>query len=863
METALPFGLMAAAIGDIDGRDVLEDTVATPSPEDARASLFYRTLRWLEDLASESPVVLALDDLHWADRDSLAFLSFLCRRIGTMAVAVVATLRPWPAQAKHVGLDLAHAGHARVEHLRPLSEQGTWTFLAGRVSDSVPPDVVREACTASSGNPLLLEQLALALNQGDLSIRSTRVGLAPDAYLLRRFAGIPEEGLACARAASVLGNRFAPDLAVAVARLDEGQAELALEALSTSGLVRRVGVGNAEFTHPVFRQALYDDLPPFLGDELHTRAFGLLVDRGMEFEAAEHAVRGHLAGDAKAVGVLQRAGQAALRAGAVSTAVERLEAAVAFAGELVDPPLLLLFGEALLAAGFGEKAVGVYRQLLEMPSVGSTARAEALRMLGRALCIEGETVEGIRRLEQAAEMAGSDRPVAAVQAILDLSRAAWLTGGPVGALSATVRARHIAALADEALWRQADAAWRFVAFVSGDGDALLEAAAADSISTRDASVLRDLAWNWGTLRNSGRAAKYAERFTDAEAVFTGMFAWAERTGSPHAIASLAAHHADTLARRGRFAQALDLADRAVALADLAPMTAAFGHVAEASVLLHFGRLEESEASCQRAESAASSSGQWLPLLRVWHLRAVRHLHGGEIDEACRLYARLEAETARLGIGEPCLVPWARYAVTGYVAAGQAGDAERVLTWVDACAERLPCRWPRIAAHVGHAVLAEAGNDLDTAEARLRAALALHDDLDLPVERIETLLHCGRFLRRRGRVVEARDVLRQALELSEDIGAVWLARYAHQELEVAGGRRRNRRSPLNLTAQEQRVADLAAAGRSIREIAQTLSVSNRTIESHLTRVYGKLGIHSQRELMARGGSSPTDATATQA
>jgi DNA-binding CsgD family transcriptional regulator len=201
------------------------------------------------------------------------------------------------------------------------------------------------------------------------------------------------------------------------------------------------------------------------------------------------------------------------------------------------------------------------------------------------------------------------------------------------------------------------------------------------------------------------------------------------------------------------------------------------------------------------------------------------------------------------------VPWARYAMTAHLARGQYDDAHRVLDWVEGCASRLPCRWPRIAFHVGRSALAEARNDDAAAEASLSAALVLHEDVDLPVEHIETLLHHGGFLRRRGRVQEARVVLRRALGLAEEIGATWLGGYVHGELAVAGGRRRISRSPLDLTAQEQRVADLAAAGRSNREIAQFLSVSGRTVESHLTRVYAKLGVHSKRELMTKADFTP--------
>jgi DNA-binding NarL/FixJ family response regulator len=114
-----------------------------------------------------------------------------------------------------------------------------------------------------------------------------------------------------------------------------------------------------------------------------------------------------------------------------------------------------------------------------------------------------------------------------------------------------------------------------------------------------------------------------------------------------------------------------------------------------------------------------------------------------------------------------------------------------------------------------------------------------------------MIEHGSMLRRAGHPREARDLFRRAGELAGPAGGVWLARRAGEELAAAGGRRRTRRGAQELTPQEQRIARLAATGASDKDIATHLTVSVRTVRTHLEHVYAKLGVHSRRELMAMG------------
>jgi DNA-binding CsgD family transcriptional regulator len=360
----------------------------------------------------------------------------------------------------------------------------------------------------------------------------------------------------------------------------------------------------------------------------------------------------------------------------------------------------------------------------------------------------------------------------------------------------------------------------------------------------------------GPLTSLARGLIFVERFDEADFLIGRLEAAAERFGSPRPIAFLAFIHGWTLIRMGRLTEALERIGRSLSFVDLVPMVDAFASVGHADILLQLGRLSECDAWCERVEAIATSRGESNALLFLWDVVGRRRLREGRVAEACEVYERLETTVKRQGIGEPCVPPWARHAVGAYLAAGQVEDAARVVDWVEGHASGLPCRFPRIATATGRAQLAEVRGDRHAADAAFGSALALHDQAHLPLEKVETLLAYGGFLRRQGQLGRARPLLAEALELAEASGAEWLASQARDELSVAGGRRRRRhQEPGRLTAQEQRVAELAASGATNPEIARQLYLSVSTVETHLERVYAKLGIHSRRELMARASGPP--------
>jgi DNA-binding NarL/FixJ family response regulator len=787
-------------------------------------------LETLSARAVARPVLLAVDDLHWADPDSLALLSFLCRRIGDLRVGLIATLRPWPPAAHDLALHLVAQGHASIERLAPLSDAA-----AGELLGDAPDGAAVRSC---AGNPLLLRHLASG--NGHLA--------------LPRFTGLAPAAFRHAQAGAVLGPRFRLEVAAEVAALDDDQQYESVAAVTGSGLVRPSpgAPGEAEFVQPLLAQLLYDDLSAPVRAALHLRASSALARRGIDIAAAEHALRAHPVGDAAAIDLVAKVGRAALLDGDTAGAGRLLGAAVDLAGDAADDELLLALGAALVDGGRSAEAIEVARRVRLRGTGGAAVQARAMRLLGHAHYASGEHDIAATAFEEAVRLAEDDAPAVAVESLLLHAVLLALTVGPERSLAVAERARRISDRAGDALALRAAGTWGYVAVLAGrpaGADAVAAAVSALETESHLGGMPRQA---WREVTMYGAAAKYLEQFAGAERIYRDLGRAGRPGDSPAAVAALCTGYAETLVRAGRLDEALALAQRACDVA--AEATHVAGTLAMATmahILLLAGRAEESEQWCDRAEAAAAAHGEWLPLLRIWDLRGIRLLRLGNVTEAAALYTRCAALTATVELGEPCVVPWAGHAIATFAASRRAHEAEQVMDWLRRCSTALPCRWPRATAAAGQAAIDERAGRHEAADAGFNEALALHGDVDLPLDRVETLIAYGAFLRRRGRVVTARPTLAEAVRVAEAAGAAWLAAEARDELALAGGRRRRASDdPLALTPSESRVARLAAAGAGNRDIAEQLLLSVNTVETHLRRVYAKLGIRSRRELIVR-------------
>lgn len=851
VEASIPFGLIDRVFGDVGG-PVPGTAADRGSPTDVLAARYGGLVDWLRH-GAPVPLLIAVDDLQWSDPDSTALLAALCRRLGGLGVAVVAATRAWPSAALDQARLLVQDGLARMEYLQPLSEKASRALLEERRGGQLSGDLAGRAHHSCAGNPLLLVEVADAWGRGEDLLAGP--GPLGERVFLPRFAGVGPEALRWARGASVLGSRFHPLLVTGLVGLSDPGASAALEELCDSGIVRGAAGGDAEFVHPLFRQALYDDMAVPVRQGLHARAFKLLRDIGApSAEAAVHAVAADLRGDPSALDAVVSSARTAMAAGAVATAAEHFANAVRLARGAPDTALWLELGGACLLAGRVGQGETAVRRFLAAEALDDAARVAGMRLLAQILMASARQREAAECSEGASELAGRSDPGLAAEILLDSTFMGWLYEGPRRARATTQRVLRMIeehGITDERLRQSARSADANLACIVGDpyGIEEMAATARRTLAHPEVHELRS-PWSWDLLFGFVNLAKIVERFEDDMAAYPILAGLAERQGAALTYWNYTVNHADTLWRIGRLDEAYASLRDGVAVADVLPSVAPYASVGLAHVCHELGRHEESAAWAERVEAMSSRIGE-TAYLRLWLLliSCRDELRSGRVQSAVTIAERAAALAAGSGILEPCVVPWHSAAIEAYVAAGMLDEASDLACSLESLCQPLPCHAPRAVAAAGRATVEWRQGHVEAAEALFDEALAHNTAVAMPLAEAETRIAYGRFLRLTGRVARARTVLHRALEVLDPTGAARLGQAATDELAAAGGRPpRRHRSSCDLTAQERRVASLAAKGLTNKDIAQRLYVSAKTVDHHLSAVYTKLGLGSRRELM---------------
>ena len=859
LDRDFPFGLVHQLLGPVlatagdeqrakllDGAARVAEAVLSPTadpdlPPDPGFAVLHG-LYWLAaNLAEQQPAALLVDDLHWADRASLRWLEYLGRRLDGVPVVVVATLRP---QEPGADLELLGALQSSPEtetlRLQPLSGEAVTRLVADALGAAPDPAFRDAAAAATGGNPLLVHALAEEAAEAGLTGKAAEADrvsrLDPPALgpaIQRRLQALGGDALTLARAAAVLGARGSLEDLSVVAGLDATRAADAADTLAAAELLEG---GTWAFVHPLVREAVLDALPSAQRAALHQAAARRLAQTGAPpGEIAVHLLQTEPSDQSSVAATLRAAARRAAAEGAADVAVAQLRRALQ---ELraASPPdrseVLLDLGELEVRAGAPEAEAHLVEALDAGLEGDAAARARTALGVSRML---RAPLPALTDFEEALEVATDpDLRLQLESRLLEGTvyhsslmprRRALLDAGRADPGASPVMAAHLAmdsayrglpAAETLAFADRADPA-EVLRVIGPENStynllfhavryaeqperslALLEAgdAAARRAGSRFSTFFLEHAWAYWHLMFGSVQAGIGQAQTGFDKVVGAGF--------PMVIGAFAAILAELLVELDR----LDDAERVVAALDPEvdeTVAGPFAVTARGFVRLTQQRRDAAEHDFRRAVDLLDSRGWHAPLVTGARLRLAMSLaERGERDEALAI-----AETQ----------------VEGALAQGTSG----------ALGAALRAKGRAEGGDDGIDLLAQAADLLAQTPLRLEHGWALHD--------------LGAALRRTGRRADAREPLRGALDAAARTESALLARKAREELEAAGGKalRAALSGPAALTPSERRVAELAAGGLSNREIAETLWVTQKTVEVHLSHTYAKLGIRTRTQL----------------
>lgn len=818
-------------------------------PSSATGFAQLHGLYWLTaNLAERMPLLLLVDDLQWADTASLRYLAYLAMRLADLPVAVVGARREAEiAELDDVAESLQRIPGVSRGSVRPLSSSACAALVRERRPEAAP-EFASECARLAGGNPLLLRELieeialrGLGTGAEDSALLGRTVPASVSELALARIAGLGPEATRIARAVAVLGDATPLWQAARLAELDLDQAATSVDRLAVVDVLEQ---GEAPaFVHPLVRLAVYGAISPSERSRAHQRAAELLVEAGeTSLRVASHLLNTHVGGDPSKVPILRQAANDSAAKGAPEAAIALLQRALREGPDPADrAELLLALGSAASAAGSPE-AVAYLRDAIEA-SGAPVMRANASLALGRALFLRGELVAAAAAFERGL----GERPDhdLCMRLEAEYCQVATLVPPLVAGVPARLEAA-IGSIGDGPL-------------TGGERALLATAALGASIACQPHEVAHGLA-----RRAAGERGELVDQETcDGNAVYsvTGVFAYTED-----------------------FEAGIEVVNQAIA--DARRRSSVLGFATASFVrswyMLLSGRLGDALADTEVAIDARRFGWhQYLPAAYGIHVMA--QVERGDLDGAAARVAEIEAEehewrnspvwtvalTGRgrlrlargetaaaledfLAWGELSPIPnpavysnWRSWAAVALAKLGDAERAEQLAAEELEAARRFGAPRP-----IGGALralgLARRG---DAAVATLAEAVAVLIESPARLDLCRARIDLGAALRRIGRATDARKELREGLAMAESFGAALLAARATEELDAAGARPRRRElaGVGSLTPSELRVARMAAAGLTNREIAEDLFVTKKAIQFHLGNIYRKLEVPSRADL----------------
>jgi DNA-binding NarL/FixJ family response regulator len=889
LERDLPFWVFVDALDEyVQGLEpprleALEDDVRTelahvlPSLsrfETARGPAFqherYRSHRavreLLERLTATKPLVLVLDDLHWADSASVELLGALLRRPPAAAVLVALAVRPRQAPERVTSaLERAHrAGTLLRVEVGALTRGEARELLGEAVDDAAAAALYEE----SGGNPFYLEQLARspALERtagvSDLSPADLDVPPAVAAALAEELALLSDGARLVLEGAAVAGDPFEPELAAAAAATSEASALEALDELLKLDLVRETEVPRRfRFRHPLVRRAVYESTPGGWRLGAHERSAETLTARGAStVERAHHVERSARQGDAAAVATLREAGDAVAQRAPASAATWfghalRLLPDAAPAEARVE--LLLSRARALVATGqFADGHSALLDSIGLVPADSVALRVRLTTACAGVEHLLGRHEQAHARLASAMDSLRDPASREAAALMIELAMDGFFRMDYELMREWAERALSTARpLGDRPL---VAAAVAVLAFANATSGATPEAEAHRSEAAALVADLDDdeLALRLDAAANLAGAELYLDRYEDAEAHAERAISVGRATRQSEFIPLPYSILGQVKLLRGQLAEAGELLDNAVEGARLSGNVQALaGNLGNRSfAALAAGDVGMALATAQECVELTSGLDQSLVCAAGVALAAAL-LETGDPGRA------VDSLIASSGGDELPLIPgvwrakWLELLTRCWLALGRRSEAARAAASAQATAAALRLRMAASMGDRAAAAVALDAGDSDLAAKRALAAAAAADEVGAPVEAALARTLAGRALAQAGQPERAVTELKHAASELHACGALRYRGAAELELRGLGHRiyRRTRPGTLDgtgveaLTERELQVARLVVDRRTNPEIAEALFLSPKTVETHMRNIFRKLDVSSRVEV----------------
>jgi ATP/maltotriose-dependent transcriptional regulator MalT len=831
----------------------------------------------LEELARRLPLVLLLDDLHWADSASIELVAALLRRPPTAPVLIAFAIRPlqapgpFAAAIERLGRD---GGLTRVE-LGGLTLDETRELLAGR-----PDQDAAALYEQTGGNPFYLEQLARHGGDGGSSAGEPKASGIPSAVaaslgeeltLLSPTARLVLEG------AAVAGDPFHLELAAAATAVSEDVAMDAIDELVRFDLVRNTEVPRRfRFRHPLVRNVLYEGSAAGWRLGAHERCAAALAARGAAIAVrAQHVERSAREGDMEAVRLLRQAGNEAARLAPASAAhwfhqALRLLPRTSAAPERVE--LLRAQAEAFTATG---RFADSHQALVEALELVSTGPDELLAHLSRACAavesLLGRPHQATERLRNTLSRLPANPSVDRVALLLELA-----VNSLYQARFAEMHESAQAALEDARVLADAPFTAAALAVVSFGESLMRDADAADATRAEAAALIDSLTddelarYLEGAAWLAG-AELYLDRYTEADRHASRALAVARATGQGELFLVLVQILGGVWRQRGKLAQAAELLDGGIEAARLLDNRHAlvWSLSGRSTVALRLGDVELALAAANEAFQLSRGAEATFHAAEAAAVLAAAKFEAGEAQQAIELLlSHAGGEELELIAGSPRalyleLLTRCRLALDRHDDAAR--SAEHASVW--AASVRLPMAgaW---AARAVAAVSVHRG-DGERAAAEALASAAAAEAVGAPVEAALSRIVAGRGLAQSGERDRAVAELQSAAAAFDANGCVRYRGEADRELGRLGHRTHRRTTAgkadgtriESLTGRELEITRLVVDRMTNSQIASELFLSHKTVETHLRNIFRKVGVGSRVELARAAEVAADERSAT--